>query len=221
MYHSFFAPWELSASSLCYNPLSRYIAQHCFVHGISNIYLSLPQWSISSLCKHGWQSIAAGCARHWSCSGKRCKADGLVKRGAHGRLCMTIAPCYLMLPWAFMQKDESRKWCLPCACLVSTVHFVLVNINPSLHSALSFCNPNLTMLCQFTCVHLIQTCVSSTPYMLVTTTLRGHALTNILICRHSFPLLRSLSLSSTACVQRNNVQHYNLAFKLPLSPGSM
>lgn len=31
------------------------------------------------------------------CSGKRCKADGLVKRETHGRLCVTSALCYLML----------------------------------------------------------------------------------------------------------------------------
>ncbi len=42
------------------------------------------------------------------CSRKCCKADGLVKRETHGRLCMTSALCYLMLLPGLSCKKLSR-----------------------------------------------------------------------------------------------------------------
>lgn len=47
--------FEALAISLCQS--TQY--NTAFVHGISNIYLSFPQWSMCSPRKHGWQSVAA------------------------------------------------------------------------------------------------------------------------------------------------------------------
>lgn len=47
--------FEALAISLC----QRTQYNTAFVHGISNIYLSFPQWSMCSPRKHGWQSVAA------------------------------------------------------------------------------------------------------------------------------------------------------------------
>lgn len=101
------------------------------------------------------------------CSGKPCKADGLVKREAHGRLCMTSASCYLMLLPGLSCKKLSRRddvsHVYVCACVrlstlqestqvlhytFSIINFFILILVACWHKQPMSCSNNLhTMTC--------------------------------------------------------------------------
>lgn len=134
--------WVLSATSLCYQLLSRYIVRCSFCTWNKKHLLissamehSLPvQARLAERSSWCCQALKLKASLARDCSGKHYKADGLVKRETHGRLCMTSAPCYLiLLPELSCKKPSGRKDVSHVHVLCLIVHFALVNTITSLY----------------------------------------------------------------------------------------
>lgn len=132
--------WVLSATSPCYQLLSRHLVQFCFCtwhkehllisSSMEHFFFLLPVQA--RLAEHSsWccQALKLKASLARDCSGKCCKTDGLVKREdswpiVHDERALLSDST----PWAFMQRAKQRKGCLSscarmCVCVwLSTLH---------------------------------------------------------------------------------------------------